>query len=1728
VKGTFVVRLAVTIGLLLQSGSALSQEIYRFERLWPALSQPWYFSEPRGIGRDPAGFVYVLDSHQHTVSKFSSDGSFITKWGARGSGDGEFELPQGIAVDAEGFVYVTDTSNHRIQKFTSDGTFVAKWGRNGGDGTPGSGNAEFGYPHGITLDTEGFIYIADTYKHRIQKLDREGTYITEWGTYGSDTGQFIYPFDLAVGTSNGVTSIYVAEKFNNRIQKFNSVGDFILGWGGNGSDNGKFLEPTGITVDQDGYVYVADTYNHRIQKFDAGGLYITQWGEEGSGDGEFDFLYSTGKIGIEIDSDGYVCVGDHFRIQKFDSSGSFLTSWSSFGSANTSFDSPSGLALGMEGFLYVSDTHNNCVKKFDFEGNIQNFSDSVTTLGICNTTGGTGDGEFKDPIGIALDSEGYIYVVDTVNNRVQKFSSNGQLIGWWGKDENRYTGWHDPGSGAFPNRSGGAENGAFDLPMGIAIDTDGYVYVSDSRNNRIQKFDSQGNYITKWGAEGHGDREFLMPLGIAVRRVNGANFVYVADYGNDRVQKFSSNGTFIRAWGADFSVDGAFYQPTGITVDEAGDIYVSETSVPIGLAWNETRDRIQKFRDDGVSIEFVAAWGSTGSNPGQLFVPYDLAVSSIDGKVFVVERNNNRVQVFTPITLSYNPRAIIVAGRPSAGDSLWESTQVCTNFAYRSLIHQGFTKGDIKYFSAATNLDLDNDGFVDVEDFPSSDNLQSAITGWAVEEQADQLILYLNDHGGTDTFRYYEGREGDDGILHPDTLATWLDTFQTSTSGKVTVIYEACKSGSFINELEGNDRIIITSTLPEEQAKFLNNGTLSFSGFFWTNIFNGSSIGESFDSASEGVTFSLHDQNPQINVNGIQPLRGEVVQDVYLGNGMGGMLGSAPEIESYSGPQEITLETSVELFADGVRDEDGIARVWAVIWPPHYESDSNEDPLLTLPKVELLPEGENRYAGTCNEFRAVGIYQVAIYAMDRHGNISPPHFTTVAKNLTRQAIIVAGGSGSGLSREMIEQNAGLAYTALISQGYTQKEIYFMSEGMPNSDEEPSFDTLETSFESLINGSMENVDLTLYLIGEGDTETFAISDTDTLDASTLAGWLNDLCTKKSCRTTLMYDGNKSGSFIPVLYLPNPVEGRERILITSAGEDTDAYFRDAGNICFSYFFWSKVSSGVSLYDAFENARSAISYYTRMNDISFTCYKMNSPLLEADGNSTANQQTDKEIAGNRYIGTGMKFADDPPPNIGDASVEVNEGAVTIVAENISYANELQRVWAVIKPIGYCPESSGDDTQVLTEISLEDPDEYGIEDGRYEGTYNNPIDCFNANVYAMDVQGNTSLPKETKIYQSGGDIYEPDDTRPEATVIVVNHPTPQPHTFHTTADEDWVTFYGQRNNYYKIVARNLDPECEPFMELYYENELIPRMWKYTTFNNTISIEFLCADDGIYYVHLYNGTGCEHTSYDLKVFYPVGRQVLIAGRVIDRKSRAGIDGASIKTGVGGIATSVGGGYELWQIPGTCTIEASAPGYTHYSDTVVVGLDDEFIAKDILMTPTSTPTTTTTTTTTTVDCISDADCDDGLYCNGEESCDQENGVCVHSGDPCTDSTEVCDEDNDECVTPPEPSILLRPDFCFQSRWIPLPVFIRIEGTDTLFNTATEVHFNPKSSIVALQFLTGKQSIFLIGLMMPSWLAPVDTIEVRVKVTPGSEEMSELLTVNLLSLILDEGNKILTR
>ena len=184
--------------------------------------------------------------------------------GGQGTGKGQFNTPRAIAVDSAGNIFVADTGNRRIEKFSPTGAFLSFIG------AKRSGQGQLADPNGLAIDRAGNIYVAEIgSKHRIRKLGPDGAFLAEWtpGLYG--------PRRIAVGPDN---SIYVVDSGRNRIVRFSPDGQVLASWGSDGSGDGQFSGVSSVAVDPTtNKVYVADSLNKRIQIFDSDGKFLTKW-----------------------------------------------------------------------------------------------------------------------------------------------------------------------------------------------------------------------------------------------------------------------------------------------------------------------------------------------------------------------------------------------------------------------------------------------------------------------------------------------------------------------------------------------------------------------------------------------------------------------------------------------------------------------------------------------------------------------------------------------------------------------------------------------------------------------------------------------------------------------------------------------------------------------------------------------------------------------------------------------------------------------------------------------------------------------------------------------------------------------------------------------------------------------------------------------------------------------------------------------------------------------------------------------------------------------------------------------------------------------------------------------------------------------------------------------------------------------------------------------------------
>jgi DNA-binding beta-propeller fold protein YncE len=340
-------------------------------------------------------------------------------------------------------------------------------------------------------------------------LEPPPVWLFEWGSTGSDEGQFQFNVGGAIDT---LGNVYAVDTYQSRVQKFDKDGNFLLMWGWGvdtgasapetctsgclagiaGSGDGQFDGPRGIAVEGYGKVYVADELNRRLQIFKSDGTFVAAWGwGVETGDSKFEICTSGCQAGISGSGDGQ-------------------------------FGEPAGVDLDVGRNVYVVDGGNRRIQVFDRNGNF------LRKWG----SNGTGDGEFQSPQGIAVSESGHVYVSDLGANRVQKFGLSGNYLAKWGT--------------ACDTSVSGEENcdGGFNQPIGIDLDSAENVYVADTANNRLQKFDSYGNFLSRWGSPS-GPVSFWWPYDVAVSPL-ASGHIYIIEAGNPLIRVFG--GPWMEFW----------------------------------------------------------------------------------------------------------------------------------------------------------------------------------------------------------------------------------------------------------------------------------------------------------------------------------------------------------------------------------------------------------------------------------------------------------------------------------------------------------------------------------------------------------------------------------------------------------------------------------------------------------------------------------------------------------------------------------------------------------------------------------------------------------------------------------------------------------------------------------------------------------------------------------------------------------------------------------------------------------------------------------------------------------------------------------------------------------------------------------------------------------------------------------------------------------------------------
>jgi uncharacterized protein (TIGR03437 family) len=640
------------------------------------------------VALDGKGSTYF--SAGNNVFKIDSGGNLTVVAGnsrAGYSGDGgpalqaQLNGPQGIALDSSGNLYIADSINNRVRIVNSAGVINTFAGTGavsqGGGGTFNDGglaiNGLLYLPSGVCLDTSGNVYIADTGDNLIRKVTTDGIINSVagdgfggfWGdTYSAITAGLHTPTDVYVDSSG---NIFIADSANAAIREVTASTGIINTVAGNGSigdtgDGGpatsaSLVTPYAVTLDSSGNIYFVENGDSVIRKVTVStGVITTIVGNATagfSGDGSTATKAQLNfPTGMALDSSGNIYIADslNFRIRKVSGTtistigGNGVLSYSGDGGPGTSaqLNTPQAVAVDTSGNFYIADTLNNVVRKVTATG-------VVSTVAGNGTAGYGGDGgaataaQLNRPQGIAVDSSGNIYVADTQNARVRKIS---------GGTISTVAGNGTPGYGG----DGGAASAAqLFVPIGLALDASGNLYIADFTNNRVRKV--SGGTITTVAGDGlsgySGDggpatsAKLNGPTGVAV---DASGNIYIADLNNNAVREVTG-GNIMTVAGSGLpgvSGDGGpataalVGNPSGIAVDSAGNFYIGSgsatvrkvyagTGIIITIAGNGTRG----YTGDGGSATL-----------GELNGPISVAVSST-GNVYVADSANNAIRLLT-------------------------------------------------------------------------------------------------------------------------------------------------------------------------------------------------------------------------------------------------------------------------------------------------------------------------------------------------------------------------------------------------------------------------------------------------------------------------------------------------------------------------------------------------------------------------------------------------------------------------------------------------------------------------------------------------------------------------------------------------------------------------------------------------------------------------------------------------------------------------------------------------------------------------------------------------------------------------------------------------------------------------------------------------------------------------------------------------------------------------
>jgi beta-lactamase regulating signal transducer with metallopeptidase domain/sugar lactone lactonase YvrE len=627
---------------------------------------------PSGIAIDSAGNIYIADYKNHRVRKVTPDGAINTV-----AGNGiQVDEPESVAVDSAGNLYYSDVVNKCVRKVTPAGvtTTIARNETRGNSDGASQDLSDRRMPQGITVDSAGNVYIADEFNARVRKVTPDGVITTVAGNTSRQplivrpsATQLRSPLGIAVDSAG---NLYISDVFNKRIHKVTPdgvitgiAGNGESGFGGDGGQAASALlnDPQSVAVDAAGNLYIADSRNDRIRKVTPDGIISTMAGSENPGyigdGGPATSALLRYPRSVAVDSAGNLYIVSSRRVRKVTPDGIIsnvagigMEGYSGDGGPATSarLSDPVAIAVDSVGNLYIADQACRCIRKvaafqkLDQSGKIATrVSSDLRVNSPLATTQ-----RIDSPTSAVPDGVGGFYVSSLYQNRIYHVTTDGRLRLAAGT-----------GIAGYGGDGGQAASAQLYMPEGIAVDSAGNLFIADTVNDRIRKVTPAGIIATV--------AQLKAPPRVAV---DSAGNLYIADYGHNSILKVMPDGviTTIAGNGEEgYNGDGGpaasarLARPHDAAVDSAGNLYIADTH----------NHRIRKVTPAGV-ITTAAGNGKLGfggdggkAASAQLCYPHGVAVDSA-GNLYIADSGNKRIRKVTPAGV-----IATVAGNGKAGFS---------------------------------------------------------------------------------------------------------------------------------------------------------------------------------------------------------------------------------------------------------------------------------------------------------------------------------------------------------------------------------------------------------------------------------------------------------------------------------------------------------------------------------------------------------------------------------------------------------------------------------------------------------------------------------------------------------------------------------------------------------------------------------------------------------------------------------------------------------------------------------------------------------------------------------------------------------------------------------------------------------------------------------------------------------------------------------------------------